>query len=169
VTGVERDDAKGTAALTFHMENDELTADLRVSLAPEDFHLRKQLTLLARKPLTLEQVDPEVLGLVGAEQPYQLRMITAAQPYGWKPGLGQPLYGTADGTFWGIEFPAATKEVTAGQLCCGYLVGRKLAAGQSHVCHPSVTGMTDDPAFVQDAFFDYIDRTRARPFRLQFQ
>lgn len=29
--------------------------------------------------------------------------------------------------------------------------------------------VSDDPAYVQDAFFDYIDRTRIRPFHLQIQ
>ena len=33
----------------------------------------------------------------------------------------------------------------------------------------AVCGVADDPAFVKDAFFAYIDRTRVRPLHLQTQ
>ena len=155
--------------IVFQLENELLAAELRVSLAPDENYLRKQLTLVARQPLTLEHVDVESLGLAGAEQPYTIKEITAAKPYGWKPGLGQPLYGRADATFWGIEFPAATNTVEKDKLRCGYPVGRKLEPGRPYVSYPSVMGAGDDPAFLQDAFFDYIERIRVRPFRLQFQ
>ncbi len=91
----------------------------------------------------------------------------------WSPGLGQPLYTTKSATFWGVEFPAAGNHVE-GQadlktLGCGYLWGREIAAGAPYESYPSVTGVADDPAYNTDAFFDYIDRVRVRPLRLQIQ
>ena len=167
--GVDRETVGNVDALVFRLSHPDLKAELKVSLEKDAFRLRKQLVLTALRSLVLERIDPEVLALPGAEQPYRLREITADAPYRWKPGPGQPLYGRTDGTFWGVAFPAADNTVTGPVLDCGYLYGRRPDAGARYVAHPGVMGVADDPAFVEDAFFDYIDRTRARPFRLQVQ
>lgn len=167
---VATETAPDKSAVTFRLENADMKADLRVTLAADDFYLRKRLTITALKPFFLEQVQPEALALRGATQPYTLKKITSEAPWQWKPGLGQPLYGMRDATFWGVEFPAASNTVSAGdKLDCGYLYGRRLEPGAPYAAYPAVMGVADDPAYVQDAFFDYIDRTRARPFRLQVQ
>ena len=111
-----------------------------------------------------------------AYQPYTISQITAQIIGGWRPGrgnwrpgLGQPLYTKQSGTYWGVEHPAAVNTVKEGELRSSYLVGRMLKAGQSYVTHHAVMGVSDKPEFVKDAFFDYIDKTRVRPLRLQTQ
>jgi hypothetical protein len=169
VTGTERTSVDGVESLIFHLANQELQADLRITLAKEASWLRKRLTLTARRPLVLERIDTEALALAGARQPYTLRKITADGPAQWKPGLGQPLYGDQDATFWGIEFPAADNSVAGDKLVCGHLHGRPLTPDHPYDGYPSVMGVGDDARFITDVFFDYIDRTRARPFRIQVQ
>lgn len=138
-------------------------------LGPNDFFMRKRLTVTSAQPLTLERVDVEALGLADAYQPYTVREITANAPGKWSPGLGQPLYGSKSATFWGVEFPAADSRVIDGALTVGYLYGRELADGKPYASYAAVLGVADDPAFVKDAFFEYIERVRARPLRLQVQ
>jgi hypothetical protein len=159
------------AALVFQLENagHQLRVEVRYELAPDDFYLRKRLTITSAQPVTLERIDVEALELPDAYQPYTVRDITANAPGKWSPGLGQPLYTSNSATFWGIEFPAADSQVKGGALSAGYLWGRELKAGQPYRTYASVMGVADDPAFLQDAFFAYIDRIRVRPLRLQVQ
>ena len=119
--------------------------------------------------MTLEQVEVEVMSLPDAWQPYTKDAITANAPGNWSPNLGQPLYTTNSGAFWGIEFPAARNRVQDGELTAGYPCGRTLQAGQSYTSYAAVVGVADDARFVQDAFQAYIDRIRCRPLRLQTQ
>lgn len=138
-------------------------------LEPNDFFMRKRLTVTSSRTLTLERVDVEALSLPDAYQPYTVREITANSPGKWSPGLGQPLYGAKSATFWGVEFPAADNRVVDDVLSAGYLYGRELAVGKPYASYAAVMGVADDPAFVKDAFFEYIERVRVRPLRLQVQ
>ncbi len=147
----------------------QLQAEVQYELAEGDFYLRKRLTVTSARPLTLERIDVEALSLPDAYQPYTVREVTANAPGKWSPGLGQPLYGQKSATFWGVEFPAADNRVVDGTLTVGYLWGRKLEAGTPYTTYTSVMGVADDPALVKDAFFDYIERVRVRPLRLQVQ
>jgi hypothetical protein len=155
--------------LVVQLENTRLQVEVRYELAPCDFYLRKQLTITSTQLVTLERVDVEVFSLPDAFQPYTVRQITANAPGKWSPGLGQPLYTSKSGTFWGIEFPAADNQVKDGALTAGYLWGRELKAGQPYRTYAAVVGVADDPAFVADAFQEYINRVRIRPLRLQMQ
>ncbi len=157
--------------LVFSLECAARQLALRVEfeLAPEDFYLRKRLVLSSAAPVTLERVDVEALSLEDSYQPYTVRAITANAPGRWSPGLGQPLYGSKSATFWGVEFPAADNRVIDGMLTAGYLWGLELAAGKPFRTHASVMGVSDAPEFVSEAFFDYIERVRIRPLRLQVQ
>ena len=158
-------------SLVFTLENAEhaLTAVVRYDLGSSDFYLRKQLVITSGKPVTLERIDVEALGLQDAYQLYTVRDITARAAGKWSPGLGQPLYGSRSATFWGVEFPAADNQVKDGQVLAGYLWGREIPTGQPYRTYSSVMGVGDDPAFVKDAFFEYIERERVRPLRLEVQ
>lgn len=155
--------------LVAHLVNAEhqLTVDVTYTLWEQDFYLRKRLVVTSAKPVTLERIDVEALSLADAVQPYKVKCIYARGK--WSPGLGQPLYTTTSGTFWGVEFPAADNTVAGQALTCGYLWGRRLEPGQPYTSYQAVVGVADDPAFVQEAFFDYINRIRVRPLRLQVQ
>ena len=129
--------------------------------------MRKFITISAKKPVTLERIDVDTMCFKDAEQPYQIKCIYAQGK--WSPGLGQPLYTSASGTFWGIEFPAAYNYVAGYQMHCGYLWGRRLETEKPYTTYKAVCGVADDPAFNQECFFDYINRIRVRPLRLQVQ
>jgi hypothetical protein len=161
----------GEDALAFLLENAQrqLQVEVRYELKPEDFYLHKRLTITSGQPITLERIDVEVLNLPDAVQPYTVRQITASAPGRWSPGLGQPLYTAKSGMFWGIEFPAADNQVNRGELSAGYFWGRQIQAGQPYRTYAAVLGAADAPAFVADAFQEYINRIRIRPFRLQVQ
>lgn len=146
-----------------------IEVEVRYELKPGDFHLRKRLAIASERAVTLERIDVEAFGLPDAYPPYTLRRITANARGQWSPGLGQPLYTSNSATFWGVEFPAADNRVEGGALSAGYLWGRELRPGQPYGTHAAVMGVADDPAFVADAFLDYIDRVRIRPLRLQVQ
>lgn len=163
--------ASSEGAQVFHLEHAArgLRVEVRYELAPGDFYLRKRLAITSAKPVTLERIDVEAFAMADAYQPYRVRDITANAPGRWSPGLGQPLYTSNSATFWGVEFPAADNRAGDGSLLAGYLWGRELKAGQAHLSHAGVMGVADDPAFVGDAFFDYINRIRVRPLRLQVQ
>lgn len=169
ITGVSRSKSGDVETVVFKLAGTDFDGALHCTLGTNDFYLRKRLVLTPKKALWLERADIDALALPGARQPYTISKITADAPAQWKPGLGQPLYGDTDATFWGVEFPASTNTVKDGALTCGYPQGRKLAAGTPYVSYPSVMGVADDAAFLQDAFFDYIDRIRIRPFRIQTQ
>jgi hypothetical protein len=117
----------------------------------------------------VEKIDLESMQLKEAYQPYQISKITANAPRQWKPGLGQPLYTKTTGTFWGVEFPASVNSAKDGQLTCSYSYGKTIKAGETYTSHAAVIGGSDSADFVKEAFFDYIDRTRIRPLRLQTQ
>lgn len=146
-----------------------LNVTLSYQLKTDEFFTRKKLTLTPGKDLEVKQIDLESFSLPEAYQPYTISQITAQGASKWRPGLGQPLYTKTTGTFWGVEFPASMNTVKDGILRCSYLVGKTLPAGKSYQTHSSVFGVADSPEFVKDAFFDYIDRTRIRPLRLQTQ
>ena len=158
-------------SLVFNLENasHKVRVDVRYELVPGDFYIRKRLTITSAKPVTLERIDVESLNLSDAYQPFTNRSITANAPEKWSPGLGQPLYTAKSAMFWGIEFPAADNHVKNGVLSAGYLWGRELKADQPYQAYIAVMGVADDPAFIPDAFFEYIDRIRIRPLRLQVQ
>ena len=131
--------------------------------------LRKQLEITAERPITVERIDVDSLALNDVVQPYQQKAITAKADGNWKPGLGQPLFTSKSALFMGVEFPASVNYVENGNYYCGYLYGHELKAGQTLKTYPSVLGAGDDPAFIEDAFQDYINDIRVRPLRLQTQ
>jgi hypothetical protein len=159
-------DGKG---MSFVLENAKhrLTVEVRYELCQGDFYLRKQLIITSGKPVTLERIDVESIALADASQPYKIKAIYARGK--WSPGLGQPLYTTKSGTFWGVEFPASYNFVADKTMKCGYLWGRQIKAGEPYKSYKAVVGVSDDPKFNTDAFFAYIDRIRIRPLRLQTQ
>ncbi len=161
----------GVTELVFQLVHEKLSlnATLVYSLHEKDFYTRKKLTLTPAKDLKVKQIDLESITLAEAYQPYTISQITARGVAKWRPGLGQPLYTKTSGTFWGVEFPASVNTVKNGKLACSYLVGKTLPAGKTYTTHSCVMGVSDSPDFVKDAFFDYIDRTRVRPLRLQTQ
>jgi hypothetical protein len=144
-------------------------AKLIYRFGPEDRYCGKSLEITPSGDLEVARIDLESLELPQAYQPYTISQITTQGPGQWRPGLGQPLYTRDSGTFWGIEHPASVNTVKDGRLTCSYLVGKTLKAGEIYRTHGSVLGVADSPEFVQHAFYDYIDRTRIRPLRLQTQ
>ena len=160
---------KGGKGVAFSLQNakHKLSVEVRYELCENDFYLRKQLIVTSARPVTLERVDVESIAFADASQPYKIKAIYARGK--WSPGLGQPLYTTRSGTFWGVEFPASYNYVTGKMMKCGYLWGRQIKAGEPYKTYKSVVGVSDDPKFNTDAFFDYIDRVRIRPLRLQTQ
>jgi len=171
VVGTRKVQGNGADLLVFDLADPKhgLNLEVRYSLAPGDFYMRKSLMIAASKPWVLERVDIEALGIADAYQPYTKDAITAKARGNWSPNLGQPLYTRESGTFWGVEFPAARNQVTDGLLLAGYLRGMPLKPGTPYTTHPAVLGAGDDPKFVSDSFYKYIDRIRIRPLRLQTQ
>lgn len=161
--------SKAREGLAFTLKNADrkLTVVVRYELHMNEFYMHKSLEITSGVPVTLERIDVDAISMADAEQPYKLKVIHARGK--WSPGLGQPLYTNKTGTFWGIEFPAAYNFVDGQKMNCGYLWGREVKAGATYKTYKSVVGVSDDAAFVQDAFFDYIDRIRIRPLRLQIQ
>lgn len=165
VTNVDAKDLK--IALT-NVEH-SLGLELIYNLGNNDFFMRKRLTVASAKPVILERIDVETFGLKDAYQPYTLREITSHASGKWNPGLGQPLYTSQSGTYWGIEFPAADNQVKDGLLSAGYLWGRIIYPGKPYQSYAAVMGVADDPKFIEDTFFEYINRIRAQPLRLRIQ
>ncbi|WP_443938415.1 hypothetical protein [Pedobacter sp. MW01-1-1] len=164
---------KETQRLTVSLKNKTLGLDVTLiyELGNSDFFMRKHIKLQSHTALTIERIDVESISFADAYQPYTLSSIStksSGKP-NWKPGLGQPLYTKTSGTFWGIEFPAATNYVEKKQLNCGYLVGKQLENKAPYTSYKAVVGVADDAAFIDDAFFNYIDKIRIRPLRLQVQ
>ena len=145
----------------------QLTVEVRYELGSDDFYMRKHLLVTSAKAVTLERIDVESVAMADAHQPYKVRAIYARGK--WSPGLGQPLYTTASGTFWGVEFPASDNVVKDRTLRCGYLWGRQIKANTPYRTYAGVVGVSDDPKFTTDAFYAYINRIRIRPLRLQVQ
>lgn len=157
--------------LGFLLSNKEYGLDVEVfyELGKNDFYIRKYLKIKPNEAVTLERVDIEVMGLEDIYQPYKMKQITAQGPAKWRPGLGQPLYTLNSALFFGIEFPAAYNYAEQGEGYCGYQWGNEIKKGEIYTTHKAVLGVGDDTEFIQDAFFDYIDKTRIRPLRLQIQ
>ena len=83
--------------------------------------------------------------------------------------MGQPVYTTKTGTFWGIEFPAANNEVSNGQINCGYLWGQIISKNTPYTSYNSIIGVSGDVHAIDNAFYTYINKIRKRPLRLQIQ
>jgi len=139
------------------------------TLTSDDAVIRKFLEITSNKEVCLERIDVDSLSFADAYQPYQAKEITAKGASKWRPGLGQPLFTTESATFWGVEFPASVNYVDGEKLRCGYLNGRMLKPGKTYTTYKAVMGVSDDPAFTSDAFYEYITTIRARPLRLQRQ
>ncbi|MDR1492216.1 MAG: hypothetical protein LBT05_05810 [Planctomycetaceae bacterium] len=171
VKDVRQDRKNKIKILTFILEGTihPITITVTYSLNANDFFMRKTLQIESKEDCVLERIDVEALGIEDAYQPYTLREITAQAGSRWNPGLGQPLYGSKSATFWGVEFPAADNRVVNGELFAGYLYGKALKKGETYASYPAVLGAADDPAFVRDALFEYIEQTRKRPLHLQVQ
>lgn len=146
-----------------------LTVTVCYELADDDAFCHKYLQIYAGQSVVLERIDVESISLPDAHQNYTIEEITAQGSGRWKPGLGQPVYTTKTGTYWGIEFPAAINKVTDKKIACGYLHGFELSAGNDYKTYKSVVGMADDPVYLDDAFYTYINKIRKRPLRLQIQ
>lgn len=110
-----------------------------------------------------------MLSLEDVYQPYTKKAITSQAPGNWSPGLGQPVYTLTSGIYWGVEFPASTNTVTEQQMRLGYLWGKQIYPEIPYISYKSVMGTADDPDYIDDAFFEYIDDIRIRPLRLQVQ
>lgn len=164
-------DGRKGSGYRFELSNRREGIDLTVfyELARDEAFSRKYMCIRSCRDVVLERIDIELLTLPDAYQNYTLREITAQAGAHWKPGLGQPLYTMESATFWGTEFPAATNQVENGRLCCGYLRGLMLNEGNEYVTYKSVVGVADDVAFIDDAFYAYIDHIRRKPLRLQIQ
>jgi len=163
------DSSKNKLSVHLHNAKHGITVIAHYSLKDDAFYLRKKLEVSSDKKVCLERVNVEALSLPDAQQPYQEKKITAKAPWQWKPGLGQPLFTTKTATFWGTEFPASYNFVEGEKLRCGYLYGRMLEPGKTYTSYAAVVGVSDDPAFTSDAFYDYINEIRVRPLRLQTQ
>ena len=163
------DEARPGKGLCFVLENlaSRITVAVHYELGRDDFYLHKYLEITSARPVTLERIDIDVIGIEDASQPYQTKAINARGK--WSPGLGQPVYTTKTGTFWGVEFPASYNFVKDQTIYCGYQWGRELKANVTYRSYRSVCGVSDDPQYNSDAFYDYIDRIRIRPLRLQIQ
>lgn len=157
--------------LVFLLKNEEHDMEVEVvyEIQPDAFYMNKSLNIRSGKETTLERIDVETIKLDGIYQPYQMKQITAWGPSKWRPGLGQPLYTKESATFWGTEFPASYNYVENKTAFCGYLWGKELQPGQTYSSYRSVFGVGDDANFIQDTFFEYIDKIRVRPLRLQVQ
>jgi len=147
----------------------ELTVTVYYELNKGDAYAHKYLRINTKKDITLERLDIEVVKLDDIYQPYKIKQITARGHAQWKPGLGQPLYTKKAATFWGIEFPASFNFVENKTGYCGYLWGNSIKSGEEYISYKSVVGVGDNPEFIQDTFFEYIDNIRIRPLRLQIQ
>lgn len=164
----QRPESKGYLFRLQGKEND-LSLTVCYELAEDESYCRKHLELTSCRDICLKRIDVEAIAFEDAYQNYTLKKITARGNAQWKPGLGQPLYTTQTGTFWGIEFPAATNEVNNHQINCGYLWGQTLSQGTPYISYNSIIGVSADPQFIDDAFYNYINKIRKRPLRLQIQ
>lgn len=171
VTGVidiSQRDVRGRE-VTLSGDGQPLSLRVRYWVAGGEPVLRKAIDVIAKSDLVIDRVQVEVLGIPDAYNPYRPTEILAVGPAKWHPPLGQPVYTGDSAMWWGVEFPAARNHARDGSLSCGYLTRVALKKGGVWTSHPSVMGAADDPRYLKDAFFDYIDSTRARPLRLQTQ
>ncbi|MFC4991476.1 hypothetical protein [Rubritalea tangerina] len=153
----------------FALKNEEhkLNLSLCFEIGNNDDFMRKYLIIDAAKKLCIERIDIDQLSLKDVYQPYQTRQINSRG--GWRPGLGQPLFTKDSAIYLGTEFPAADNYVSNSTFSCGYQFGHTLEAGQKITTYSAVLGVADDARFTSDAFYDYINKIRVRPLRLQTQ
>lgn len=173
VKDVEEREEGDVQHLTVSLRNkaEGLNVWVHYEIKSSDHYMRKWLEIETEHPVTLERVDVEHIAVEESFQTYNIRAITSylkGEGY-WKPGLGMPLYTSTTATFWGVEFPAATNTVVNHQLSAGYLWGKQLTPGERYMSHKAVVGVSDDPAYIDEAFMNYIDDIRIRPLRLQIQ
>lgn len=147
----------------------DLQAELNYTYSSSDKVIRKTLSLTSKKGLSLDKVELEHMALTQAYQPYTINQTTAKGASQWRPGIGQPLYTKESGSFWGVEFPASLNNVADGNLSCAHYVSTAIKPSETWTSHSSVCGTSDKPEFIKDAFFSYIDSSRAHAFRLQTQ
>ena len=159
---------KGLQVTLFNEPND-LILNVYYELPDNKPYLHKYLSITSKKEITLERIDVDVLSLEDVYQPYTKKAITSQAPGNWSPGLGQPVYTLTSGIYWGVEFPASTNTVTEQQMRLGYLWGKQIYPEIPYISYKSVMGTADDPDYIDDAFFEYIDDIRIRPLRLQVQ
>ena len=158
-------------SLGFLLKNKEhlLEVEVHYEVGKDDFYIHKYLIIKSTKSVTIERIDVESLSLEDIYQPYQIKQITSQGVAEWRPGLGQPLYGSESATFFGIEFPAADNYVENKKGYCGYLWGKEIKANEIYTSHRAVIGVGDDSEYIQETLYNYIDRIRIRPLRLQIQ
>ncbi|GGW39574.1 hypothetical protein [Arenibacter certesii] len=158
-------------SLSFLLKNKEhqLEVEVHYEAEKDNFYIHKYLNIRSTKPVTIERIDIESMSLDDIYQPYQIKQITSKGAAQWRPGLGQPLYGSKSATFFGVEFPAADNYVVDKKGYCGYLWGKEIKANEVYTSHKAVIGVGDDSEYIQETFFNYIDRIRIRPLRLQVQ
>lgn len=164
----ERPESKGYQFQLRGKEND-FSLIVYYELASNDAFCRKSLRFTSNQDILLKRVNVEAIAFEDAYQNYTLKKITARGSAQWKPGLGQPVYTTKTGTFWGIEFPAANNEVSNGQINCGYLWGQIISKNTPYTSYNSIIGVSDDVHAIDNAFYTYINKIRKRPLRLQIQ
>lgn len=169
VTDYTNPEHKKSKGYQFTLQNEEVWLKIRYELEADEPFCRKSMEIVPLRDLTLERVDVEAIRLEDAHQNYTIREMFAQGSHHWKPGLGQPLYTLRSASFWGMEFPAATNRVEQQWIYCGYSPGIKLKAGQKYVTYYSVIGMADNAEWIDEAFYEYIDKIRIRPARLQIQ
>ena len=145
-----------------------LQVNVEYMLEAGKFYGHKRLAITAKEPCTLELVDIESLPCPDAYSPYRAKdMMWTDRKF--LPVLGQPIYTSAAATFWGVEFPACWDRVEDASIRCGYQPGVELRPGVPYATHLAVFGVGDDPAFIKDAFLEYIDQVRATPVELKVQ
>lgn len=170
---VEQTYQSGIQSVVFKLVGKSINMEvsIRFSLKGESSWMRKSIEVNVTEPgWVLERIDVEAQDIDSAYAPYTASQITAQGPGEWRPGLGQPIYTKSSGAFWGVEFPAAWNQVESDRkIRCGYLYGYELKPDQTFKSHSSVLGVVEDPKFVQEGFFEYIDSVRAHPLRLQTQ
>ena len=145
-----------------------LQVTVHYTLAADKSYGHKYLEIVSDRRWTLELVDIESIALADAYSPYRAKdmMWTVGK---FLPALGQPLYTSDTATFWGVEFPASWNRVEGKTIRCGYQRGLDLQPGVRYTTYRAVFGVGDDPAFIKDAFLQYIDEVRASPVKLRIQ
>lgn len=172
VTGVKRygsSERLGRKGYQFTLKGKEhkLSLEIFYEMAEDEAFCHKYIKISSVKDMLIKKICVEAIEFEDACQNYTIRKLTAKGSAQWKPGLGQPVYTTRTGTFWGVEFPASRNEVKDKRITCGYLCDKRIGSG--YTSYQSVVGVSDDPNYIDEAFYSYINRIRRRPMRLQVQ
>ena len=157
-------------AIVATLRNAQHGVQLKVhyTLAADKSYGHKYLEIVSQQAWTLELVDLESIAFADACQPYRAKDMMWTEKK-FLPALGQPLYTSNTATFWGVEFPASWNRVEDKTIRCGYQRGVDLQPGVLYATHRAVFGVSDAPAFIKDAFLQYIDEVRAAPVALKVQ